>query len=228
MHQKSSSKEHEGKCIRFSNEVKNVGVVLDKNLNFDKHVNKIVSHGFKLLKDIGRVRSVLTTKHTEMLVHAVTSSRLDYCNSLFFNLNKCNILKLQKLQNAAARLVMKKRKRESVRMVLRELHWLRVESRIVFKILLLVHKIVQGKCSNNLKISYKGYNCRPNDFLQLETRKVKTKYGKRTFDYAAPRLWNALPMQVRMEDDVQQFKKQVKTLLFVDTEGFLKKAFPYH
>jgi hypothetical protein len=218
----------EGKCIRFSNEVKNVGVVLDKNLTFEKHVNKIVSHGLKLLKDIGRVRSVLTTKHTEMLVHAVTSTRLDYCNCLFFNMKKDNIFKLQKLQNAAARLVMKKRKRESVRTVLRELHWLRVESRIIFKLLLLVHKIVRGKCSKNLKITYKGHNCRPDDFLQLESRNAKTKYGKRSFDYAAPRLWNALTKEMRMEEDVDQFKKQVKTLLFVDTNGFLKKAFPYN
>ena len=78
----------EGKCIRFSNEVKNVGVVLDKNLNFDKHVNKVAYHRFKLLKYIGRVQSVMTTEHIEMLVHAVASSRLEYCNSLFFNMNK--------------------------------------------------------------------------------------------------------------------------------------------
>ena len=64
-------------CIRFSTEVKNVGVWLDEQLNLKKHINKIVSHCFKLLKDIGRVRNVLTEKHTEMLVHAVSSSRLD-------------------------------------------------------------------------------------------------------------------------------------------------------
>ena len=62
---------------------------------------------------------------------------------------------------------------------------------------------------------YKGHNCRPDDFLLLETKKVKTKYGKRTFDYAAPRLWNALPPEVRKEEDLQVFKKLVKTLLFV-------------
>ena len=96
------------------------------------------------------------------------------------------------------------------------------------EIVKVAHSPASSSSSNNLKISYKGYNCRPNDFLQLETRKVKRKYGKLTFDYAAPRLWNALPVQVRMENDVQEFKKQVKTLLFVDTEGFVKKAFPYH
>ena len=218
----------DGQCIRFSNDVKNVGVWLDKHLNLEKHINKIVSHCHKLLKDIGRVRNMLTNKHTEMLVHAVTSSRLDYCNSIFFNMNKNNVYKLQKVQNAAARLVMKKRKRESVRTVLNELHWLPVESRILFKILLLVHKVVKGKCSKNLKVSYKRHNCRPDDFLMLEVKNARTKFGKRTFDYAAPRLWNALSKDMRKEDDVEEFKKNVKTLLFSDTRGFLRKAFCYN
>ena len=61
----------------------------------------------------------------------------------------------------------------------------------------------------------------------LETRKVKTKYGRRTFEYAGCRLWNALPLNVRMEEKIENFKKQIKTLLFKDTEGFKRKAFLY-
>ena len=95
--------------------MKNVGVWLDKHLNMDTHTNKIVSHSHKLLKDIGRIRNVISKKHTEMLVHAVVSSRLDNCNSLFFNMKKGNLFKLQKVQNAAARLVARKKKRLSAR-----------------------------------------------------------------------------------------------------------------
>ena len=161
-------------CIRFSSEVKNVGVVLDEQLNLKKHVNKIVSHSYKLLKDIGRVRNMLTETHTEMLVHSLISMRIDYCNSLFFNMPKNNIYKLQKVQNAAARLVTRKTKRQSMSETLVKLHWLNVESRIVFKMLLLVFKVIHGLCSDNLTVSYKQHNCRPEDFLLLETKRVKT------------------------------------------------------
>ena len=203
-------------CIRFSKYVKNVGLWLDGNLNFNHHVNKIVSHCFKLLKDIGRVRAMLSRKHTEMLVHAVSSTRMDYCNSVLFNMNKSNINKLQKVQNAAARLVVQKRKRESISATLRELHWLRIESRNIFKILLLVHKYVQSKFPSNLSLPYKSVNCRPGDFLMLHEKSCKTKYGKRTFTYAAPRLWNALPPDVRKTDKIETFKSMVKTILFQD------------
>ena len=216
-----------GQCIRFSAEVKNVGVWLDEQLNLDKHINLIVSHCYKLLKDIGRVRNMLTQEHTESLVHAVTSSRLDYCNSLFINISNHNLKKLQKVQNAAARLVTRKRKRDSVSSILRELHWLNVESRVIFKVILIVYKAIYGMCSENLVVRYKQYNCRPNDFLLLETKVVKTKYGKRTFDYAGPRLWNALPLDVRTIDSIDTFKKKLKTILFKDTEGLKRQAFPY-
>ena len=214
-------------CIRFSDNVKNVGVWLDKNLTLDKHINNIVSHCYKLLKDIRTIRNVLTTKHAEMLIHAVITSRLDYCNSLFFNISKLNLYKLQKVQNSAARLIMKKNRRHPSSGILKELHWLRVESRIVFKILLLVYKCIRGICSNNLSITYKYHNYRPDDFLLLQTKNVKTKYGKRTFEYCGPRLWNALPLNVRAEENLETFKRHVKTILFEDTEGFKRKAFKY-
>ena len=184
-------------CIRYSEAVKNVGVWLDHQLNMDVHINKVNSHCYKMIKDIGRIRNVLSHKHTEMLVHAVIS-RLDYCNSLFFNLSRESIYKLQKVQNAAARLIARKRKHDSISDTLIELHWLPVESRVIFKILLLVFKCIRGICSENLisKLKFKKYNCRPDDYLKLETEKVFTKFGRRTFAYAGPRLWNSLPLNL--------------------------------
>ena len=214
-------------CIRFSDVVKNVGVWLDKNLNMKCHVNKIVSHCYKILKDIGRIRSVISRKHTEMLVHAVITTRLDYCNSLFYNMCKSNMYKLQKVQNSAARLVLRRRKRDSISSGIQELHWLRVESRIIFKILLLVYKSIQGTCSLNLTLDFKSYSCRPDDFLKLKVVFAKTKYGERRYDYFAPRLWNALPFRTRTSENIAIFKSELKTLLFKDTEGLKARAFQY-
>ena len=143
-------------------------------------------------------------------------------------MNYSNMYKLQKVQNAAARLIERSNRRSSVTKIMKDLHWLKVESRIIFKIILLVYKCIVGKCSNNLELKYKMYNCRGGDFLLLETNKVKTKFGKRTFSYAGPRLWNALPLNVRTEEDIDTFKRQVKAILFTDTDGFKRKAFKYN
>ena len=205
-----------------------MGVWLDCNLTMEKHINSIVAHCYKLLKNIGRIRNVLTQKQTEMLVHPVITPKLDYCNSLSINTSEANLFKLQKVQNAAARLVVRGRKKKRMSGILKDLHWLRIESRIIFKVLLLTYKSVYGRSSENLALPYKTHNCRPQDHLLLETKMVNTKYGKRTFQYAAPRLWNALPVEVRSCDNVEQFKKKIKTILFEGTNELKRRAYKYN
>ena len=80
---------------------------------------------------------------------------------------------------------------------------------------------------DNLHLSYKSFNGRPDDVLLIETPNYKTAYGKRMFDYNGTRLWNALPAAVRLEEDVERFKKCVKTILFEGDGALKKKAFKY-
>jgi hypothetical protein len=218
---------YEEQCIRFSTEVKNVGVWLDRNLRMDKHINQSTSHCYKILKDIGRISKCLERGHLERLVHAVISSRLDYCNSLFMNINKEDLYKFQKVQNAASKLIMGKRKRDSASQALKELHWLNIDARVTFKVLLLVYKMLNGLCPQNLGLEYKGFNGRSKDFLSLKTPVFKTAYGKRVFAYHASRLWNAIPMKVRAKENIEKFKKTIKTMLFEGNDELKRKAFQF-
>ena len=217
----------DGQCIRFSSQVKNVGVWIDCNLTMNKHVNSIVSHCYKILKDIGKIKKYLERSRLERIVHAVISSRLDQCNSLLVNMSKDNMYKYQKLQNAAARLILGRRRRDSATAALRELHWLNIETRITFKILLIVFKLIHGLCAESITYEYKSFNGRSTDFLMLNTPNFNTKYGKRMFVYNGTRLWNALPVDLRMLEDVEQFKKSLKTLLFDHHTELKQRAFKY-
>ena len=217
----------EDQCIRFSDSVKNVGVTLDKNLSMKKHVNNVSSHCHKILKDVRRVKKAMQKCHLERIVHSIITHRLDYCNSLLININRKELFKLQKVQNAAARLILNKGRRASAKLALKELHWLNVEARIYFKILLLVFKVIHGVCSDNLTLRYKTFSGRESDYLKLETPTFKTKYGKRLFEYNGSRLWNALPIELRKEEDIEKFKKGVKTLLFDGVSELKKRAFKY-
>ena len=76
------------------------------------------------------------------LIHSFVSSRTDYCNSLLYGVPKCHIVKLQRAQNAAARLVVMQGKFCHIIPVLNQLHWLPVSFRINFKILLLTFKAI--------------------------------------------------------------------------------------
>ena len=69
-----------------------------------------------------------------MVLHAFVTSRIDYCNGLLYGLPDCEIIKLQRVQNAAARLLTSSRKYDHITAVLQELHWLPARYRIHFKI----------------------------------------------------------------------------------------------
>ena len=213
-------------CIRFSNEVKNVGVWLDENLNFNKQVNSIVSQGYKINRDIRKIKKFLERENLEQLIHAAIASRLDYCNSILYGTSRENMYKLQKLQNSAAKLILGQRKRDSASEALRELHWLNVESRITFKVLFIVEKATRNEGPVTINLNYNQWSCRSINDLKLETPWCKTAIGERLIAYHGTRLWNALPLDLRTED-MEKFKKKLKTLLFNDHEKLKKEAFKY-
>ena len=67
----------------------------------------------------------------------IVTSKLDFFNSVLYRLAGYPIERLQKVQNAAARIVTLTAKKERIAPVLYSLHWLPVEQRIIFKLLLL-------------------------------------------------------------------------------------------
>ena len=92
------------------------------------------------LRNIGRIRHLLSQNATAQLIHALISIRLDYCNSILYNLPKNSILRLQRIQNQAARILTKTPRRDHITEVRIDLHWLRIEERIVYKLLILTFK----------------------------------------------------------------------------------------
>ena len=209
---------NDGTCIRFSNTVTNLGVILDRFLTFEPHINSNVAYCYKLLKNVSSIRSLITTSQTEMLVHSVISSRLDYCNSLFYSLTNSNLNKLQKVQNAAARVVLKLRKRDSIRLELINLHWLRIRERIIFKVIVFVFKCLNEMAPVELSSLLIVDN---NESCTLKYRFLNSVYGRRSFRYAAPRLWNALPISIRKLNSLDNFKSKLKYHLFNYSQEYM-------
>ena len=127
--------------------VKTLGVWFDSNLSMVDHITKTCSAAFYYLCNIRRIRKYLTKECTETLIHAFISSSLDYCNSLLFGVPECHLHKLQRFQNAAARLIFQESRFCHITPLLKSLHWLPVKFRIVFKIILITFKAIHTPCS---------------------------------------------------------------------------------
>ncbi len=205
--------------IPVSDGAKNLGVTFDSGMTMQAHINTTCKSGFYHLRNIARIRKCLTKESCVTLVHAFISSRLDYCNSLLAGVPKCHLRKLQVLQNSAARLVTFTRKFDHISPVLFNLHWLPVEERINFKILLLTYKALNGKAPAYITEMLSFKDTRQTRYMQsapLYVPKIKrSTFGGRSFSSVAPSLWNSLPVSIRTAKDVDVFKTKLKTHLFV-------------
>ena len=113
---------------------KQLGVVFDSSLNFRKHTSQTCRACFQHIRDLRRIRKRLSLDLAKQIAVALVSSKLDYCNSLFYNIPVRDIARLQRVQNCLARVVTKAPRFSRSTPILKQLHWLPVKSRIHFKI----------------------------------------------------------------------------------------------
>ena len=134
------------KCAR------NIGATFDCNMSFVQHVDDICKSSWYHLHNIRRIRKYLTDKATKTLIHAFITARLDNLNSLLFGLPQKQIQRLQRIQNCAARTILNGKKFDHITPLLMKLHWLPVEERIKFGILLLTYKALNDLGPQYIKV----------------------------------------------------------------------------
>ena len=202
--------------------VQNLGAWVDDQLTMAVHITKICSAAFYHLHNIRSIRKYLSMDSATTLMHSFVSSQIDYCNGLLYGVPKCHIGKLQRVQNAAARLVIMQGKFCHITTVLNQLHCLPVSFRINFKILLLtfkpIHDLATSYINDLVKIRPLNlrYRLQSNNGILLSHLSFKTlkTLGDRAFVTSAPKLWNDLPREIRMAKSVDILKKFLKTYLF--------------
>ena len=153
---------------------------------------------------ISKTRKYLDENYTKSLVHAFVSSKLDYCNALLIGLPKYQIDRLQSVLNTAARIITFTCKYDHITPVLVRLHWLPVSYRIRFKVLLLTYKALNDLSPEYISelLNKPKYtrNLRSQSQHLLSVPKSRTvTYGDRAFSVCAPKLWNELPFQLRID-----------------------------
>ncbi len=94
--------------IKPSESVRNLGVTLDQTLSFKKYVSSVCRICYLELRRISSVRHLLSVEATKTLVCSFVLSRLDYCNSLLAGCDQSLLSRLQKVQNNAARLILRR------------------------------------------------------------------------------------------------------------------------
>ena len=206
-------------CIPFQTYVTYLGVHLDQTLSMKQHISRLCHTTFLALRSIAFIRPFLSNSSIEKLIASMITSRLVYCNATFAGVADEQIAHIQKIQNNAARLILKKSKRDHVTPLLKELHWLPVKYRIQYKLVTLAFLHFDGILPPYLSSSLCTYQ--PSRSLRSSTERLlkipKTDlktFGERSFGYIPPTVWNSLPADLRASPSLPTFKVNLKTLYF--------------
>jgi hypothetical protein len=215
---------------------RNLGVIFDSKLSFTEHISAISKSCLYHIRDLKRLRSTIDQPTARIIATAPIHSKLDYCNSLLLNLPASHLNRLQLVLNSAARAVTRTSKFGHISPILKDLHWLKINERIKYKILSLTYKILttnQPSYLRSLLEFQAARSTRSSSAITLIRTSIpsRLKLTDGSFYHQAPALWNSLPAGLRIPSDnflthrsvsnsspfalsVSNFHKKLKTFLF--------------
>ena len=199
-----------------------LGFTLDCHLTMNAHVSNIARTCYFELRRLAYIRRFLTSTATATLVSAFVLSRIDYCNSLLFGSTLAVTSHLQRIQNYAARVILRLPMSSRITIHLKSLHWLPVKVRSTYKIACLCYH-----CHSSTAPSYvtdmlhkkplHTRNTRSSSYtMPLLNRPAYSKatLGDRSFSFASSSVWNSIPNDVKCAPSLSSFKSRLKTYLF--------------
>ncbi len=203
--------------VKPSSSVRNLGVLFNLSLSNASHISSVVKTSFFHLRNIARLRTSLTLADSEILIIALITSRLDYCNALFLGLLKKLIARLQYVQNSAARVL------TSTRCSARYSSnaWSSLATCGITYTLFISFKALNGLAPPYL--SHLLYSYSPPRSLRSSELGILSFpcyqlsiVGGRSFSVNGPKQWNSLPpLSLRNLSSLSTFKTQLKTYLSI-------------
>ena len=185
-----------GERLESTDEVKNLGLVMDKNLTWESHVKRVSDRCFGILIGLANAKHVLPKEVMPRLIDSLVMSHVRYCTQVYGSAGSVTLGKIQKVFNFAARILCNRRKYDHISDVLSELAWLNSRQFVDYSDLCMLHKLIAAGCPAVLSSRYR-FN---HEVVSRETRqanhlalaKPRTNHGKRSFIYRSSQLFNGV------------------------------------
>lgn len=197
-----------GSVLTRKESARDLGVILDENMGFDRHVKIVSRNALFHLKSIARLRRSLSQSHAQLLVNALVLSRLDFCCSLFVGV-KVDLFKiLQRVIKAANKFIQSCTKSSQIMVTKKQLT---ASNRVHLRALSIVWQALDGKApkfiSDLFQMEVISRHLRSNSSHLLQVHFMKSEVGKRAFGTFAARLWNKLPANVKEAPSYHVFRQ---------------------
>ena len=198
--------------IENSKQQKLLGVLLDNNLNFEKHISNLCTKASQKLSALCRVSSYMSTGQKRIIMKAFISSQFGYCPLVWMNHSRKINNRINRIHERALRVVYNDQnatfeellsKDNSVKIHDRNLQVLVTE---MFKVKLGISPVIMNDI---FKIRNCNYVTRNNS--EFQSHCVKTvHYGTESVSFLGPKIWSILPQEYKNLDNLHDFKNKIK------------------
>ena len=210
-----------GEAVDKTDCIKYMGVWLDDALSLKCHITQKCRTAMWNLQRLKAIHPFLTTEACHTVVRGIVCTHLDYANAIFAGLPDCEISKLQRVQNIAAKFLLNRTWCDSPEEARRELHWLPIKASIQHKVRSLTCKSLNDMAPQYLQdlitlcpVARPGLRSEKS-FQQLDIPFTRRKtLANRAFSSIAPKWWNQLPTVIKKSQNIDCFKATLKTHLF--------------
>ena len=203
------------RTIKRVDHIKSLGLTIDAQLSWSKHVDEISKKVSSAIGALKRVRPFIPTDVAVQIYNALILPHFDCCSPVWDGMSGCLSDKLQKLQNRAARVITQSPFDTSSKLLLAMLRWEKLSLRRKKQKALIMYKTLNELAPDYLQCLFTErhvnvYNLR-NPEGKLSLPKPNTNYLKRSFCYSGACLWNNLPQDLKSVCSIGQFKRGIKS-----------------
>lgn len=205
--------------VDYVDEIKYLGIILDPQLNFTKHVDYLCKKIGKKVGYFRRVSGNLSDWCKVLVYNTIIFPHFNYCMSLLLSCKKGDIYNLQLLQNKIMRIILNCSKYEPIKDMLYSLKWLNVEQIIEQSTIILIYKIANNLTPQYLqnflikRSSVHMHLTRNCDDYHIE--RSNSNILKKSLFNEGLKLFNNLPNEIKQSKNIQTLKHKTK-LLYID------------
>lgn len=199
--------------IERVNEFKYLGILIDEKLIFDKHINNIVKKTAMRIGILYRASNKLTSGAKLCIYNAMIKPHFQYCSTILFLCNNCDLDKLQVQQNKVMRLILKCSNYTHVNVMLDKLKWLSVRQLIYFNVLSFIYRMQNNElprylCENVTYVyQHHSLNTRSKNNICLHNMSKSTTQN--SLFYKGFKMYNELPATIKSSSP-SKFSKLLK------------------
>ena len=196
--------------IETTNSVDLLGIHIDNKLTFDDHIFTLCNKASMQLNAIGRLKHYLGKKELEVIVNSFIYSNFNYC-PLVWHFSSCKALrKIENIHKRCLRMIHNDYDSDyetllkisgTSTMQIKRIKQLAIE---IFKTV----NNLNPDFMKNIFTSKQNARVRPHDLL-VRSHNTAT-YGDKSLKIVGPKIWNALPTEIKRETSLSKFKEYVK------------------